>query len=112
MKLNIFGYIIIAFVLIVCMKMYFESDTFNLKCIISNVDGKTYCVREREKLDLAADKLASVTNNMNKLFNYCKENYNNKENIKRLINGYNPQKIYETLPTSKYTAYSENKAKN
>ena len=32
-----------------------------------------------------------------------------KENVKRLVEGYNPQKIYETLPTSEYTAYSENK---
>ena len=33
----------------------------------------------------------------------------NKENVQRLIKGYNPQKIMETLPTSEYTAYSENK---
>jgi hypothetical protein len=29
--------------------------------------------------------------------------------VKRLIRGYNPKKIYETLPTSEFTAYSENK---
>ena len=31
--------------------------------------------------------------------------------MKRLKKGYNPQKINETLPTSEYTAYSENKGK-
>jgi len=30
-------------------------------------------------------------------------------NVQRLVAGYNPQKIMETLPTSEYTAYSENK---
>ena len=26
-----------------------------------------------------------------------------------MVNGFNPKKVYETLPTSEYTAYSENK---
>ena len=29
--------------------------------------------------------------------------------MKRLVTGFNPQKVMETLPTSEYTAYSENK---
>ena len=82
---------------------------FNLKCIISSVDGNRYCVRERAKLEMAADHLANVTNNMNKLVDHCKQTYASRENITRLVNGYNPAKIYEILPTSEYTAYSENK---
>ena len=38
-----------------------------------------------------------------------KEEYPNRENVKRLAEKFNPKKISETLPTSKYTAYSENK---
>ena len=48
MSQEIFGYIIIALVLLVCLKVYYESDAFNLKCIISSVDGNRYCVRERK----------------------------------------------------------------
>jgi hypothetical protein len=81
----------------------------NLKCIISNVDGKTYCVRERNKLELAADRLAGVNEKMNKLVQHCHEKYPTRENIIRLKKGYNPKKIMETLPTSEYTAYSQNK---
>jgi hypothetical protein len=29
--------------------------------------------------------------------------------VQRLVAGFNPQKVVETLPTSEYTAYSENK---
>ena len=47
-------YFILAVILIVCLKIYSESDAYNLKCIISNVDGETYCVRDRSKLELAA----------------------------------------------------------
>lgn len=109
MKINYLGYALIALVVIICIKVYQDSDTFNLKCIVSDVDGKKYCVRERSKLVLAADRLATVNQKMEALVNYCKKKYHDRENIKRLVAGYNPQKIYETLPTSEYTAYSENK---
>lgn len=43
------------------------------------------------------------------LVEYMKKNHPDNEAVKRLVDGYNPDKIKETLPTSKYTAYSENK---
>ena len=61
MDADFFGYIVIALVLLICLKIYYESDAFNLKCIISSVDGNRYCVREREKMEMAADLLAKVT---------------------------------------------------
>jgi len=91
------------------MKIYQESDVFNLKCIISGVDGKKYCVRERHKLELAADRLATVNTKMNKLVKHCYKTYPDRENMQRLKAGYNPQKIMETLPTSEFTAFSQNK---
>ena len=106
---NIFNFILIIFIIIIAIKLYLTSDTFNLRCIISDVNGNTYCVRDRNKLELAADRLAHVNNNLNKLVNHLAEKYPNKDNVKRLISGYNPKKIYETLPTSEFTAYSENK---
>ena len=109
MKADILTYILIAFIVIISIKMYIESDNFQLKCIISNVDGNRYCVRERAKLELVADQLANTTNNMKKIVNECKEKYGEKENIKRLVDGFDPKQIYEILPTSEYTAYSENK---
>ena len=109
MKINYCGYALIALLLYICMKIYQESDMFNLKCIISGVDGKKYCVRERQKLELAADRLADVNKKMNKLVVHCFKTYPDRENVQRLEKGYNPKKIMETLPTSEYTAYSQNK---
>jgi hypothetical protein len=106
---NIINLILIIFIVITALKIYMDSDSFNLRCIISDVNGNRYCVRDRSKLELAADKLALVNNKMNKLLIHLGENYKDEEHIKRLINNYNPTKIYETLPTSEYTAYSENK---
>ena len=45
-RVDILGYILIAFTIFICIKIYTESDTFNLRCIISDVDGNKYCVRD------------------------------------------------------------------
>ena len=109
LDINIFGYIVIIFVVAFCLKIYFDSEMFHLKCIVSDEDGNTYCVRETPKLELVADLLATVTRKLTKLVKYLGEKYPTRENVKRLTEKFNPRKIMETLPTSKYTAYSENK---
>jgi hypothetical protein len=106
---NILNLLLIIFIIIIAIKLYLNSDSFNLRCIISDINGNTYCVRDRAKLHLAANKLAQVNINLNKLVNHLAKKYPNESNVKRLIKGYNPKKIYETLPTSEFTAYSENK---
>ena len=108
-KESILIYIIVAFVILVCLKIYSESDAFNLKCIISDVDGERYCVRERSKMEEAADLLADVTKKMKDLVLYCGKKFPDDERVHRLVQKFNPTKISETLPTSEYTAYSENK---
>jgi len=108
-NIDMLGYVLIAFIIIACVYMYFESDTFQLKCIVSTVDGNKYCVRERENLQKAADLLAKVTKKSKKLVEYVQEHHPDNPNVLRLVEKYNPQKVMETLPTSKYTAYSENK---
>lgn len=108
-RINGFTIILVLFTLFVVIRMYFRSDAFNLKCVVSKVDGNRYCVRERNKLHLVADLLAKVTHNMKELNLHMKKKYSNKPNVKRLYENFNPTKIKEILPTSSYTAYSENK---
>ena len=102
-------YVFVGFIIVICLKVYFESDTYNLKCIIATADGNRYCVRNREKLNEAANLLASVTNKCKQLVNYMKETHPNDTRVKKLVAGFNPKSISETLPTSELTAYSENK---
>ena len=108
-KESIIIYIIIAIVLYIGLKTYAESDAYNLKCILSDVDGERYCVRERSKMQLAADLLAKVTDNLKELVSYCGKKYPQNEDVQRMVQKFNPTKISETLPTSVHTAYSENK---
>ena len=103
-------YIVIIFIIAICLYMYYvDRDALDLKCVVSNVDGNTYCVRDRKKVNDAADLLARVTVNCKKLVEYVGQKHPDREDVQRLVKGFNPQKVMETLPTSAYTAYSENK---
>ena len=108
-KHSIFFYIFLAFILFLCLIIYYQSDAFDLKCIISSKDGNKYCVRERDKMELAANLLADATQKMKDVVNYLKEKQPNDPRTKRLTEGFDPTKVNETLPTSELTAYSENK---
>jgi predicted metal-dependent hydrolase len=109
MNEDILTYFIIILVVGLALKTYMDSDAFNLKCIISTVDGNKYCVRERNKIQLVADLLARVTNKLKQLVEHLKQTYPDRDNVKRLVENFNPKRITETLPTSTHTAYSENK---
>jgi hypothetical protein len=109
-KIDIFGSLFIGGLLLICMYKYLDNlDSFDLKCVVSGVDGNKYCVRDRKQLAPAADLLAKTTQKCKKLVDYVGEKYGDKENVQRLVKGFNPKQIMETLPTSSYTAYSENK---
>lgn len=106
---DILIYTVIGAIIFACGYMYYKKEGFELKCIVSTLDGNKYCVRDREKLQEAADLLAKVTEKCHNLVKYVEEKHPEKENVQRLVQGFNPKKIMETLPTSGYTAYSENK---
>jgi hypothetical protein len=109
MNFNVLGYILIALIAVICLRVYQSSDSFQLKCVVSDVDGNKYCVRERTKLVLAADLLAQCTVNMKKLVAHMETTYPDQDNVRRLVANFDPQQVCETLPTSEFTAYSENK---
>ena len=90
--------------------MYLDNmDTFDLKCVVSSVDGNKYCVRERKEVSKAADLLAKTTVKCKALVDYVGKKYPDNESCQRLFNNFNPKQIMETLPTSEFTAYSQNK---
>jgi predicted metal-dependent hydrolase len=109
LKENIFVYILIVFIILVCYQIYRTTPYFHLKCIISSKNGNTYCVREREISKDAVDLLAKIDDKCNKLIDYISKVHPNNEDVKRLKENYKDVKIQEILPTSTLTAYTENK---
>ncbi len=103
---NMVFFIFVGAVIYFYMK---NTDDINLKCIISKVDGQEYCVRRRKDLDSAADLLANTIHKLEELVEYLKEKHPDDPRTKRISKKFNGTKIKETLPTSKYKAYSENK---
>lgn len=89
-------------------------STFELKCIVSNVNGNTYCIRERntEIEKRAADLLAKTVEKAKKLVQHVAEKYPDDEFCQRLRNNFQPDRIQETLPNSTLTAYTENKGES
>lgn len=108
-NVDLLGYVLIVFIIGICVYMYYDSDVFQLKCIVSTVDGNKYCVRERDNVQKAADLLAKVTEKCKALVAYMGKKFPENPDVQRLVKKYNPLKVMETLPTSEYTAYSENK---
>lgn len=106
---NIILYIVGALAFILMLKIYAQSDTFNLKCVVSTVDGNKYCVRDREKIQESVDLLASVVGKCTILVNYMQKTYPDNYNVQFLVKNYNPRAFSETLPNSELPAYSDNK---
>ena len=124
---NYFFYIFIAFLLIIFFCLFnsnllkkvsiawifksssgFTSSFSLMPLIISSYLSILFDISELSD-ELAANLLASVTKKCKDLVAYMKEKYPNDKRVKQLVNGFNPKKISETLPTSTLTAYSENK---
>ena len=93
-KGDILGYVIIIMVLAVCGYTYYDNtESFQLKCIVSSVDGNKYCVRDRKRIAEAADLLATVTGKCKSLVAYMKEHHKDRDDVKRLVSGFNPDKV-------------------
>ena len=93
-KDDILGWVMIIFILIISYKIFSESDYFQLKCIVSTVDGDKYCVRERKNMKEASDLLAKTTVKMKKLVEFVDEKYPDKPNIRRLVKKFNPTNFF------------------
>ena len=111
MKLNVnLTQFVILLSLIYIFYRYKNSEWANLKCVVAEKNGKRYCIRDRsENMDEAVNLLANVVERMKKLVKHMEKKHPDDERVKRLVKNFNPKKISETLPTSEYTAYSENK---
>lgn len=108
-KDQIFVVLTAVFVIYVSYSIYQESDYFQLKCVISDVDKNTYCVRERKRVKEASDLLAQTATNLERLVAVMSQKAPDDPMVTRISKRFDARKIKEILPTSEYTAYSENK---
>lgn len=108
-NLEKFCYFILFAIIFYGIYYYFSSPQFQLKCVVSDVDGEKYCVRDRNRVKDAANLLATIANKCKDLVNFISQKYPEHPISKRLKDNFNTETFMETLPTSQYKAYSENK---
>ena len=103
------GLLLVILMIVVIYRSYRSSTFLNLKCVIADANGKRYCVRDRSRVDEAANLLAKTGDTLQTIVDSSYEKYPGRSNCIRLKRNFNPKAIEETLPTSELTAYSENK---
>ena len=101
--------VIIVIVLVLSFFLHYESKFSELTYVVSQVDNKQYLVRNREDKQEAADLLATVRKNLDKIVEYLKNNNSSDVKVERLVKNYRPEKISESMPNTNYTSYSVNK---
>ena len=103
-------------VVITIFYLYLESKSSEVKYVKAR-DGNEYLVRNLPDKRQAANKLAMIKKNLDTIVNHLKENlelkdyYCKRDEIKLLIDNYNPDSLSESSPGNKFTSYSINKGK-
>lgn len=99
----------IIFVIIIILFLYIKSYYAEVTYVKSKIDNKSYLVRKLPDSQQAADFLATINIDLQKLVKYLVATYPDNANIKRLYKNFNPDNISEGSPYSGYTSYSVNK---
>ena len=105
------NFILIYLIAIIVLIGYIYYDSYHTDLIKekSDVDGKTYLVRNLPDKKQAADLIATTKQKLIKLVDYLEEKHPNDPRVERMIINFKPDKIMESTPDSKYTSYSVNK---
>lgn len=95
--------------MIILLIFYVQYQNVEVEYVKSTLDGRAYLVKNLpDKLE-AANMLAKLNNTLQKLITLMQKKYPNSEDVKRLIQNYDPNSISEGTETSNYTSYSVNK---
>ena len=99
----------ILLIVLVCMFIYvnFLRKSINLDLVQSTINQNKYYVRKLPDKQEAADKLATLSNDLFQLINNVKNK--DRKGVDRLTERFNTDIITENIPGSSYVAYSVNK---
>lgn len=99
----------VIFTVILILFFYIKNYYAEVTYVKSTIDGREYLVRKLADSQQAADMLAGIGNDLQKLVKHLAAKYPDKEEMKRLYENFNPNNISEGSSQSGYTSYSVNK---
>ena len=99
----------ILFVVIIILFFYIKGYYAEVAFEKSSIDGRQYLVRKLGDRQKAADLLATINKELQRLVNHLVAKYPHNLEVKRLFKNYNPNNVSEGSVQSGYTSYSVNK---
>jgi hypothetical protein len=105
-QITVLLFVIVGYVLY----LFFSGGPGNLTPVKSSVDGSTYDVQDLPNKQGAADMLATIRANIEKVKEYYgQDEFKTDRPAALFIERYKPQNMMENAVTSGETSYSENK---
>ena len=89
--------------------IYFIYKSNEVRYVQSDYDSNKYVVLNRLDSKEAANILAEIRQNLEKLKRHLEKTYPNKQATKHIRKRFNPNNISEGSPDSQYTSYTVNK---
>jgi predicted metal-dependent hydrolase len=102
-------YVLSGFVILLIILLIIQNYRKNIAYVVSNIDNQKYLVYNLKYKELAANTLAYVRNNLQKLCDTLEKKYPKDERVIRMVAKFDPEAIVENDPNSKNTSYSINK---
>lgn len=91
---------------------YLAWDTYSrgeVEYVKSTIDGNEYLVQSMPDKQQAADLLANIRKNLERLVEHIAKISPDDKRTQQILNKFNPNKITEGTDNAKYTSYSVNK---
>lgn len=101
--------IFVIFTIIIILFFYIKGYYAEVTFVKSSLDNRYYLVRQLQDKQSAADLLASINKDLQRLVNHLVAKYPQKPEVKRLFENFNPNNVSEGSVQSGYTSYSVNK---
>jgi hypothetical protein len=103
--------VFLIFITVVILFFYLKNHYAEVTYVKSTIDDNYYLVRRLQDKEEAANILAKLGADMEKLIKHLLAKYPDNKDIKRLYENFNKKNISESSPDSGYTSYSVDKGK-
>jgi hypothetical protein len=103
--------VLMIIVLFIFLISNFVRKSIYLTKVVSSVDGRAYLVRKLADKQGAADRLATLAQNIKRVIQQCAAKPNDAEAVKRLESNFDSDTIIEHMPGNTYVSHSVNKGK-
>ena len=101
----------LTFIIVIILFFYLKNHYAEVTYIKSQVDGNMYLVRRLPDKQKAADTLAQLALDVEKLIKHMLAKYPENKDVKRLYENFNKNNMSESSPDSGYTSYSVDKGR-